>query len=439
MWQRVKLILCSPVFIVSFAFLVRMIFLYWDWKTAPAAVRAFQPYGYELGRVARAIASGQGFSSPLRMVDSGPTAWFTPIFPYLVAGIFKIWGVYSDLSRIIIQTMNSAFTALTIIPIYCIGRKSFGQAVAVSASWFWVFMPTALVFPRIWIWDTAMAGLFFALLFWGTLALAEYQSTWAWAGYGGLWAIGVLVNPSMLSVFPFLLGWVLWETRQDGAPWIKFATATLLVFALGMVPWTVRNYRVFGKVIVLRSNLGLELWLGNNPAVPDSWSPWTHPNDDAEEARKYQRMGEIPYMAEKQRLAIEFMRTHPADTVRFIFHRFVDNWIAVSDSPLDSWSYSPLYVKLFMVLNISLSLFTLLGALFAYRAKHPNALPYAIVLLIFPLIFYLTHASLRYRFPMDPIMMVLSAYGIGQMIAAVSGRLSSPSRAAAPTRPLPIS
>jgi hypothetical protein len=142
-------------------------------------------------------------------------------------------------------------------------------------------------------------------------------------------------------------------------------------------------------------------------------------------------------MAEKQELAIAFMRAHPADTVRFIFHRFVDNWIAVSDSPLDSWSYTPLYVKLFVILNVSLSLFTLLGALFAYRAKHPDAFPYAIVLLIFPLIFYVTHASLRYRFPMDPIMMVLSAYGIGQIIAMARGRLTHSPRTAAPVEPLP--
>jgi hypothetical protein len=163
-----------------------------------------------------------------------------------------------------------------------------------------------------------------------------------------------------------------------------------------------------------------------------------HPNDSAEEAAKYQRMGEIAYMAEKQQLAIAFMRAHPADTARFIFHRFVDNWIAVSDSPLDSWSYSPLYVKLFMVLNVSLALFTLLGALFAYRARHPDALPYAMVLLIFPLIFYLTHSSLRYRFPMDPIMMVLSAYGVAQIAANARGRLGHSTHASTAAGPLPI-
>lgn len=437
MIQFFKRVFRSLPFIVVFAFGVRMLLLYHIWKVAPVPVRDFVPYGYELGRVARAIAAGQGFSSPLRMVDSGPTAWFTPIYPYLVAAIFKIWGIYSDQSRAIIQTLNCAFMSLTIIPIYSIARKTFGEAVALGASWIWVFLPTSLFFAVAWIWDTSLIALFLALIFWATLAMHEARTTWSWAGYGALWGIGVLINPSVLSLFPFLVGWVIWESRRDGAPWIKYSCATILVFAVALVPWTVRNYRVFGKIIVLRSNFGLELWLGNNPGVPDSWSPWLHPNDNLQEALKYKRMGEIAYMAEKQQQAFAFIRTHPMDTLRFTFHRFVDNWLNVSDSPIDSWSYSPLYVKLFVVLNILLPLFSLLGALFAYRTGCPEAFPYAIVMLVFPLVFYLTHTSPRYRFPMDPIMMVLSAYGVAQTIALLRGRFANCSAGATPVRPLP--
>jgi hypothetical protein len=437
MGQLFQRLIRSPVFIVAFAFALRMVLLVHAWKVAPLAVKDFLPYGYELGRVARAIAAGEGFSSPLRMLDSGPTVWFTPIYPYMVAAIFKIWGTYTDLSRMIIQTLNYAFAALTIIPIYSIARRSFGQAVAVWASWFWVFLPTSLFFPLTWIWDTSLTALFLALIFWATLSMHEAQSIWSWAGYGALWATGVLINPSVLSLLPFLMGWVVWNSRRDGAPWIKFSSAAILVFAIALVPWTVRNYRVFGKFIVLRSNFGLELWLGNNPDVPDSWTPWLHPNDNFQEALKYKRMGEIAYMAEKEHAAFAFIRTHPLDAVQFSFHRFINNWLAVSDSPIDSWSYSPYYLKLFMILNVLLSLFTFAGALFAYRAGRGDAFPYAMVLLIFPLIFYFTHASLRYRFPMDPIMMVLAAYGVGQTIALLRGRLAGRSPAVTSAGPVP--
>ncbi len=437
MIQQIKRLFSYPVFITLFAFAARMAVMAYGWQNSPLPVRSYLPYGYELGAVAKSIASGHGFSSPLRFLDTGATVWFTPIYPYLVAGIFKIWGIYSDASRLVIEALNCAFAALTVIPIYGSARRTFGNGVAVGACWAWTFLPTALIFPVTWIWDTAMAALFLALIFWATLALRDAKTILPWAGYGALWAVGALVNPSMLSLFPFLVGWALWQSRRDSPSWGKFAAATLLVFALGLVPWTVRNYRVFGKIIVLRSNFGLELWLGNNPNVPDTISAWLHPNDNLEEAVKFQRMGEIAYMAEKQQEAFAFMRRHPTDTLHFMYRRFVDNWLAISDSPVDFWGNTPLYIRAFFVLNVLLSVSTLLGAMLAYRHRHPQVFPYAIVPLVFPLVFYLTHSSLRYRFPMDPIMMILASYAVAGMNSLARRRSPQIAGSSTPAASLP--
>jgi hypothetical protein len=437
MIDQIKRLLSSPLFITISAFVARMVVLIYSWNVTPIPARYFLSYGYELGHVAKAIAAGQGFSSPLRFVETGPTIWFTPIYPYLVAGIFKIWGIYTNASKLVIMTLNCAFATLAVIPIYCSAERTFGKSVAVFASWAWVFLPTALFFPITWIWDTAMAALFLSLIFWATLVVCDKKTVLPWVGYGALWATGVLVNPAMLSLLPFLAGWALWQARRNSAQWPKFAAATLLVFALGLVPWTVRNYRVLGKAVVLRSNFGLELWLGNNPNVPDTWAPWMHPNDNMDEAIKYKNMGEIAYMAEKQHEAFVFMRTHPADTLNFMYRRFVENWLAISDSPVDFWGNTPLYIRAFFVLNVLLSLSTLLGVLFAYRFRHPQAFPYAMVPLIFPIIFYITHSSLRYRFPMDPIMMILSAYGVVSLVRLLRGKSAQVSDTVAPVASLP--
>jgi hypothetical protein len=434
---RSKPLLSCPAYLTVLAFAVRMATLLYIWHTTRIPVKYYQPYGFELGRVASAIAGGRGFSSPLRFVDTGPTAWFTPIYPYLAAGVFKIWGIFSEESKLILETLNCAFSSLTVIPIYAIAKKGFGKGVAAGAAWAWVFLPTALFFPIFWIWDTTLAALFLALIFWATLEVTAVRSVWVWAGYGALWVTGVMVNPSVLSLFPFLAGWAVWQSRRESSSWVKFAAATLLLFTIGLVPWTIRNYRVFGKLMALRSNFGLELWLGNNPHVPDTWSPTFHPNDDPQEAEKYQRMGEIAYMAEKQHEAFAFMKTHPGDTANFIFRRFVENWLAITDSAADVWSNTALQVRAFLVLNVVLSLSTFLGALFAHRNRHPAAFPFAMVLLIFPLVFYLTHASLRYRFPMDPIMMVLSAYGVACLVSLLRGRPAQIAETISPAASLP--
>ena len=422
MVRHCKRFLSNPAFITVVAFALRMGTLYYVRRTSLLEVRSFLPYGFELGRIASSIAAGKGFSSPLRLVDTGPSAWFTPIYPYLVAGIFKVWGIFSDASKLIIEVLNCVFAALTVIPIYEISRKAFGKGVALGASWTWVVLPSALFFPIFWIWDTACAALFLALIFWATLEVVHSKSALVWAGYGALWAVGVLVNPSLFSLFPFLAGWALWQSKGSSTSWIKLGAAAVLLFVIGLVPWTARNYRVFGKFVPLRSNFGLELWLGNNPDVPDTWTPWLHPDDNPKEAAKYARMGEMAYMAEKQHEALVFMKTHPTDTLNFIFRRFVENWLGQSDSPADVWSNGPLYVKAFVFLNALLSLSTWLGAMFAYRTRRPEAFPFVAVPLIFPLVFYLTHLSLRYRFPMDPIMVILAVYGLAHVVSLLRGR-----------------
>ena len=49
-------------------------------------------FGFEMGRVGRSIALGQGFSNPYGG-NTGPTAWEPPLYPYLIAGVFKIFGI----------------------------------------------------------------------------------------------------------------------------------------------------------------------------------------------------------------------------------------------------------------------------------------------------------------------------------------------------------
>ena len=309
------------------------------WHATPNPVRAFLPYGYELGPVARSIAAGHGFSSPLRFGDTGPTAWFTPIYPYLIAGVFKIWGIFSDESRLILETLNCAFAALTVIPIYGIARRVFGKSVAVGAAWAWVFLPTSFFFAITWIWDTALAALFLALIFWATLAMRDAKSILAVGGLRSALGYGSLDQSVVVIALPVSgrMGHMAIAPRflLRGS---SFPRRCFWSLPLAWFHGPIRNYRVFGKFIPLRSNFGLELWLGNNPSVPDTWSPWLHPDDDPAEWAKYKRMGEIAFMAAKRTRGVRrSCERIPADTLNFMFRRFIETWLAVTDSPADIW------------------------------------------------------------------------------------------------------
>jgi hypothetical protein len=188
---------------------------------------------------------------------------------------------------------------------------------------------------------------------------------------------------------------------------------------------------------VLRSNFGLELWLGNNPDVTDTSAEWQHPNTNFAEGQKYKRMGEIAYMAAKEQEAFAFMRTHPGITLNLLFHRFVSHWLAFSDSPADVWENGTVYSKSFLILNCLLSVLCLLGALYAHRSGDPEAFLFAMVLLVFPLVFYMTHASMRYRFPVDPIMLILAVGALAHLLSLARSRNPNVKKAAGPVSSLP--
>jgi len=59
---------------------------------APGAER--HPFLFESGNIAVSLAKGNGFGSPFR-VDTGPTAWMSPLYPLLLSGILRIFGIYT--------------------------------------------------------------------------------------------------------------------------------------------------------------------------------------------------------------------------------------------------------------------------------------------------------------------------------------------------------
>jgi hypothetical protein len=415
-----KRLLTSTGLIVVAAFAVRVAYLCYSMRHfQQPSIRDDLQFGAELGSIAASIASGHGFASPMRLVPSGPTALFAPIYPYLLAAIFKLFGTFSYTSSLVIRTIECAFSAFTCWPVYVIGKKSFGRTVGTAAAWTWVFLPGSIYFAVDWVWDSSLVALWMALLVAATLELRGSDRTDWWVGYGALWGIGAMINPSLLSVLPFLALWAIWPLRHRFAHAAKLAVASSLIFIACIAPWTVRNYVVFHSFIPLRSNFGLEWWLDNHTQFPDRS---VHPIDYQPELDKYVRMTEIPYMEEKKREAFAFVRAYPVDAAQFILHRFVHTWLEISESPVDVWRTIPFFLKAFIVWNSAFSLLALLGALFALHSQEPFATPLATVLLVYPIVFYMTHTGLRYRFPIDSLMVVFAVYAMACSLSLVKRR-----------------
>jgi len=412
-WQledRIRKILISRRNIFFLALLARFLYLFLYFHGLPPHAGGYL-LGQETGSIAASIAAGHGFSSPFYL-PSGPTAWVTPVFPYILGAVFKMFGTYTFYSSLVIRALNVLFSALTCYPIILLGTKLFGDTVGATAGWIWAFLPMAISLPVTWAWDMSLTALLLTIALYLTYTIDDRQNAAAWTLYGFVWGFTALVNAATLTVFPGCLLFALYRCKQRGSGWLRLGSLAMLTFVLTVSPWIIRNQLVFHGKVLFRSNFGLELWLGNNPEVPDTWTWWLHPLDSPAEYKKFARLGEVGYSEEKKAAAVQFIKTHPADVARFQFHRFMETWTGNSDSFADIWAMRIFTLRCELLMNYGLALFTLIGMLIAHRKMRLLSLPLLNVIVFFPLVYYLCHTTPRYRHPMDPVLALLSAYAL---------------------------
>src|ERR1700677_1918739 len=172
MKQKLILVLTAPALIVSAAFALRFGFAWQQQLHIAHRALSTIPFLFEPGNIAYSIANGHGFSSPLRD-PTGPTAWTTPVYHVLLAGIFRLFGAYAFPSFVAGVTLNIAFSALTCVPVFYIGRKLGGLGVGAGAAWLWALFPNAIILAFQSMSDAALSALLAASILWATLKLAD--------------------------------------------------------------------------------------------------------------------------------------------------------------------------------------------------------------------------------------------------------------------------
>jgi 4-amino-4-deoxy-L-arabinose transferase-like glycosyltransferase len=366
-------------------------------------------FGWEMGRVARSIAQGRGFGSPYEG-STGPSAWEPPLYPYLMAGVFKIFGIYSYASAWILLSINSLFAALTTIPVYLIAYRSFGARVALWSARAWAFNPYVWYWSIHWIWDTTFTPLILAVIFLVALEMEEWPGYRGWILFGILWGVGALANPSMLSFLPFCGLWIWWRRYRRGLPSAVGVLLSSFVFFLILAPWLVRNYEVFGRFVFIRDDFGLQFRLGNNKMSDGMLFATLQPNLNKLELEKFQRMGELAYEADCRRLAFDWIREHPGRFAIISMKRFFYYWNGVP-RPTDSQSPWDFRSSLFLASSV----LAIWGLGRALRQKRPGAWLFAGLVATYPTVYYFVFPHARYRHPIEPELFILAVYLLSEV------------------------
>jgi Dolichyl-phosphate-mannose-protein mannosyltransferase len=407
MREKLFRLLQTPWFIALMAFLLRVAWLVYKITVIPREALAVVPFQNEVGNVASALANGQGFCCLFRQ-PTGPTAWLTPIYPLLIAGVFKLFGTFTFGSFVASVSLNSLFSALACFPLYHASERIAGRSVAVLAAWLWLFSPVAIILPYAWIWDSSLSALLAAAILWATVRLPDRPGLLAFVLYGLLWGISLLINPALGALLPFLLAWIFFHVKAGNSHRLRLVLLSVLATVLLCLPWTLRNYIQFHRFVPLRSNFAYEFWSGNNE-IFDPNSREVHRITRYEQTHLYARLGETAFLAEKWQSAKQFVRAHPALYVQLCARRIVATWLG-TEFPFQDFIHADSGLAQFLLLWSLVSFLALLvGLVRIYRSGRPYFFPLAAFPLIFPITFYLAHTSLRHRHPCDPVIALLMA------------------------------
>ena len=361
------------------------------------------------GNVARSIVAGRGFGSSFFADQPGATT--PPIFPYVVAIFFRLFGVHTAQSIFAIHVFDCVINSLACIPIFFISRRSFGSQTGLWAAWAWVFFPYGIYFAAAWAWSTHLLLLGLLWLLYLAQEMEVSPRFGLWAGFGLLAGLTALDEPSVLIVIPFLLALAALRLARAGKHWLVPGMVASVTLAAAIAPWLIRDALVFHKFIPIRGNMGLELWLGNNGNNVRWVSDDLNPLNNQMELAEYNSVGEVAYMDHKERQAKEYIHEHPSWYAWMCARRAFYLWTGY-------WSFDPAYLaeESMDPANIpfatGMTLLGLAGFFLAWRETPFEAIRYGGVLFLYPITYYFSHPEPYFMRAIDPQLVILGCFAI---------------------------
>ncbi len=392
----------------------------------------FRPYGdhfqfgWEMARIARALVSGYGYADPFHG-HTGPTAWVAPAYPLIIAGVFKLTGVYTPLSAWLLLAINCVLSALIIRTIWEIAARCFSPRVSLRSAWVWALYPAAMQYAVRWVWEMTLTAFLFSWVL--VLALrmrgvgeaspaeqggpsgpTALQSPGRWALFGLLWGLIALCNPALLIFLPVCGLWILFSPAVAGqarlGERLRGAVLAALICLALIAPWTYRNWRAFHHFIPMRGNFGAELYLGNGPGAVGLLMEYNHPGESEPQLRAYGNMGEVAYVAARGAAAKAIIGADKPRFLKLCVKRIYYMWFGVPHPSDDA-----AMVEYGRNLNFQFtSIAGLLGLGMALWRRQPGAGLFATAFFLLPLMYYFVAAHARFRHPLEPLIAILAVY-----------------------------
>ena len=385
---------------------------------AEAISGAADQYTYDV--LGQRVLAGYGFSFPVEWYPFTPantqTAHWSFAYPLYLAAVYALTGHHPLIARL----LQALVSALSIVLVYRIGRRLFGELAGLAAALlaagyaYLIFFNAALMTQTFYI-VCLLAALDLAL------QLAEQPRRRDWLLLGATLGLGVLFRQTLLLFVPLVYLWLFWRVPapNQSSAWVPSRVRARLrwrdlllsvaVLAACIAPWTVRNALVYQDFLLLNSNGGYFLYSANHPQQGTNFDPdYAAPLPD-----ELRGMNEAAEDRALYRAAFNFIASDPARFVLLSLNRTKDYfWLLPSEQ-------SSLISNVSRVFSFALYLPFMLAGLALSRAQWRLALPLYLYVALDSVVHLASWAAPRYRLPSDAVLTVFAGLAVASVAVAL--------------------
>jgi hypothetical protein len=362
---------------------------------------------------------------PATQADA-PTAHWSYLYLGYLSAIYKIVGIKPMVARLvqaIIVGILQPYLA------FLIGRRVFNQTVGLASAGltaiygYFIYYAAALMTESFYI-VAIMVSLYLAILLTDLGAASDNKPgigqiiKWGLA-LGIVLGIAILLRQLFLLFIPFLFFWVLWRAGKN-----HFGTLVVsgVVIFIIILPFTIFNYIRFNRFVLLNTNAGFAFFWGNHPIYGDHFEPILPYNMGSYQDLIPENIRDLDEAALDQELLIRGVQFVLDDPIRYV-------QLSISRIPpyFKFWpsSESSLVSNIVRVGSFGILLpFILYGLVLSFirrtkpLSKQPLSLLY-LYITVYTAIHVLSWTLIRYRLPVDAILVFFAGFGIIDLISRI--------------------
>lgn len=369
---------------------------------------------WEYESIADNLLAGKGFTYEFN--ETTYRSYAVPVFPLICAFLHLIGGTGLGLYYAFHLATSAGIIALT----YLIAVRSFGHRIGLLSAMLVALEPGLVIYQSYKVDVMALAG---ALLLLGVLTffrlIDSFDDRWA-LGLGIVLGIGVLTRPDLAALGGLLLVWLVMQRRQV-KPILRVSAIIFVVAVITVAPWSMRNYRVHGQVVLLTTVTGEWLWRGNNPNATGT-SLTSDGRSQLEAAPPVFRArvfaaNELQQNALLTEQAVRFIRNDPVAFFSRAAKRFWYFWWFTPTFGLSQYEWVPDLGRMAYRVGYGVILgLASFGLVWARGMKDRPVSRDAVYLLVVPVGIALVHSinyvEGRHRVLVMPLLLILAAQGL---------------------------